>query len=118
MKKQIEQKLAGNLDMALDYGNITQEEYDYYNNLNEEKGNTILKNLEELVNEEFNYDEVVCCFEGDEQVVVSKVEGYTSNFEGFGMCQLYNVYYNTKEATVYDIWVDADDVIVAIGSNE
>ena len=108
--------VAGTLDTALDYGNITQEEYNYYKNLNKGENKMILKNLEELIDREFDYDEVICCFEGEEEVIVNEVEGYISNFEGFGMCQLYNAYYNTEEDAVYSIWVNSDDIVVAVGT--
>ena len=74
----------------------------------------VLYNLQCLVNKEFDYDEIICCFEGDEQVIVEEVEGLFSNFEGHGKCQLWNAYYNDETSPIYSIWVAKDDIIADV----
>lgn len=75
-----------------------------------------LKNLQELIGKEFDTDEIICSMTDlEEAVVVSKVEGHTSNFEGHGECQLYNTYYDMEDTEVYNIWVNSDNIIIHVG---
>lgn len=75
---------------------------------------TILIGLQDLTGTIFDEDSIICCFNNDIEVIVSRVEGQTSNFEGHGICQLYNAYYNEEDSDIYDIWVDEDDIIVDV----
>ena len=81
---------------------------------NEEVVDTVLIELQKLIGRGFDHDDIYCCFDNGIEVILSKVEGRVSNFEGHGMCQLWNVYYNDKDSEIYDIWVDEDDIIVDI----
>ena len=89
--------------------------YDFPSTLDEYVDND-LDRLKILVGKEFDYYDVICAMTDiDEEVIVSKIEGYTSNFEGHGECQLYNTYYNMKHTVMYRIWVDSDNIIVTVG---
>ena len=71
-----------------------------------------LKELNKLVGEEFNADDVICAMtELDEPVIVDEVEGYTSNFEGYGECKLYNAYYDEAGSDMYEIWVNDNKIV-------
>lgn len=73
-----------------------------------------LKNLQSLVGQELDLEKAMCSLvDRDDCVVVSKVLGYTSNFEGHGECELYEVGYDETDIT-YGIWVDSDNIVVEI----
>ena len=71
--------------------------------------------LQTLIGREFNIDNIISeMLDQEYEIVINKVEGYTSNIEGSGKCQLYNVYYNDSEATIYDVWIDCNNIIAHI----
>lgn len=73
----------------------------------------VMNEMEKLVGKELNTDDIICCFQDNEEdIVVSEVEGYTSNFEGHGTCQLYQAYENKKGSEMFNIWVDEESIIV------
>lgn len=73
------------------------------------------ENLKTLEGKQFDYDDIICAMTDiDEEVIVSEIEGYTSNFEGYGICQLYNAYYNMENSIIYHIWVDKNNTIIYI----
>lgn len=74
-----------------------------------------LERLQTLIGKEFDTDDIICeMIDEDEQVIVSKIEGYTSNFEEHGECQLYNVYYDYEDAIIYEVWVDYNNIIIYV----
>ena len=50
----------------------------------------------------------------EEEVIVEKVIGQESHFEGYGMCDCYNAYENTEDSEVFSIYVDEDNEIVDV----
>lgn len=76
----------------------------------------ILNNLKKLVGTLVLPDEIICCFpsEIEKEVVISKIEGMTSNYDGHGECQLYNAYYNDVEATIFNLYVADFNVLVDV----
>lgn len=74
-----------------------------------------LKRLTGLIGKEFNVDDIICeMIDQEEPVMVSKVEGHTSNFEGHGECQLWEVSYDMEETDTCCVWVDQDNIIVEV----
>lgn len=75
----------------------------------------VCKSLSKLIGEEFNEDEIICCFEDtEENIIVSKVEGKKTNVEGYGICQLYEVYVDSKSSVsffIFFIYVDDNNII-------
>ena len=76
---------------------------------------SVMNEMEKLIGREFNEDDIICCFQDNEEdIVVSEVEGYTSNFEGHGTCQLWQAYENKKDSEMFNVWVDDENIIVEI----
>lgn len=74
-----------------------------------------LKRLTGLIGKEFNADDIICeMTDQEEPVLVDKVEGYTSHFEEYGECQLWEVGYNIEESDTYCVWVNQDGIIVEV----
>ena len=70
--------------------------------------------LKEHIGRGFDYEELMCCLtDKDVHVEFSDADDY-SNFEGFGRCSLYQLYYDLEDADIYNIWVDRRNVIAAI----
>ena len=77
-----------------------------------------MKNLEErlksLIGKEFDEDDVIVGFESEDKVIVGKIVGQESNFEGHGMCDCYNAYEDKEESETYSIYVNSKNIIVDI----
>lgn len=74
----------------------------------------IFDNLKQLEGQEFNYNDIICCFEDvEEEVEVSKCCIY-SNFEGQGRCILYNIYVNLPDEPIFEMYVNANNEIVKV----
>lgn len=68
--------------------------------------------LEKLIGKEFEPEEVMSCmYDFNEMIIISK-RNITSNIEGYGECKLYEVYYDTNDALINEIWVDENNIIV------
>lgn len=74
----------------------------------------ILENLKKLVGEVFYDEDIILCFPCEQYVVVDKIEGTFSNYDGHGACQLWNAYYNEPDATLFGFYVDEDNIIVEV----
>ena len=78
--------------------------------------NKVFEEMEKLIGCEFDENEIIYCFEDtEENIIVSKVEGYTSNFDGHGVCQLWNAYEDKVGSEIFSIWVDDENIIVDLG---
>lgn len=74
-----------------------------------------LQRLQSLECEEFNVDDIMSeMLDSEEMVIINKITGHTSHFEGHGECQLYNAYYDAFNSPIYNIWVDDNNIIVEI----
>lgn len=74
----------------------------------------VLERLENMIGAEFDENEIIVAFDSEEEVIVNKVEGQETNFEGHGLCDCYNAYENTEESEVFAIYVNDDNKIVDI----
>ena len=73
-----------------------------------------LENLEKLVGQNFDYDDITCCFEDTEnEVIISRTENY-SNFENEGNCQLIQAYENDTDSDMFEIWINEDNTIIHV----
>ncbi len=73
----------------------------------------VMNEMEKLVGNKFDKDSIICCFQDNEEdIIVSEVEGYTSNFEEHGTCQLYQAYENKKGSEMFNIWIDEKGIII------
>lgn len=82
---------------------------------------TDMERLQNLVGKEFDRDDIICEMLEipDEWVIIDEVEGCESTFEKeYGKCKLYNAYYSLEDATIHDIWVNTDNIIVKVNSFE
>lgn len=71
-----------------------------------------------LVGQELQEDIIIQCF-GDfegadtKNVILSKIEGVTTNISDHGICQLWQAYVDAANSTNFDLWIK-DGVIVDI----
>ena len=73
--------------------------------------NNDLMSLKSLIGREFNDDNIICeMIDEDKEVIIDDVKR-NSNFEEYGCCNLYLVYYNSPISKTYYVWVDADNII-------
>lgn len=76
--------------------------------------NNDLMRLRSLIGNKLDYDDIICAMIGkDEEVIIDNVNR-SSNFEKYGLCNLYLVYYNDPISETYGIWVDDDNIIRVI----
>lgn len=76
--------------------------------------NNDLMRLRSLIGSELDYNDVICeMIDKDEEVIIDNVNR-SSNFEKYGLCNLYLVYYNNPISRTYGIWVDANNIIRVI----
>lgn len=77
-----------------------------------------IEKLQQLfIGKEFNSNldgiiEIIPYF--DSQLIISKNESVRSNFEGHGMCNLYEINYDKIDREVVYIWVDENNIIADI----
>ena len=78
------------------------------------KTNNDLMRLRSLIGTKLDYDDIICAMiDEGEEVIVDNVNR-SSNFEEYGCCNLYLVYYNYPISRTYGIWVDVDNIIRVI----
>lgn len=76
--------------------------------------NNDLMRLKSLIGHELNYDNIICeMIDEDKEVIIDDVKR-SSNFEEYGRCNLYLVYYNYPISKTYYVWVDDDNIIRVI----
>lgn len=76
--------------------------------------NNDLMRLRSLIGNKLDYNDVIReMIDKDEEVRIDNVNR-SSNFEEYGLCNLYLVYYNDPISRTYGIWVDADNIICVI----
>ena len=73
-----------------------------------------LNNLKALEGTIFDKDNIVCVMIDKNDAVMISDSYITSNFEGYGTCNLYNCYYDNQDSNIYNIWVDDDNIIVDV----
>lgn len=73
-----------------------------------------LNNLKNMIGEQFNNDNIICNMIDKNDAVIVSDTSITSNFEGYGTCNLYNCYYDNQDSNIYNIWVDDDNIIVDV----
>lgn len=73
-----------------------------------------LMRLRSLIGSELDYNDVIReMIDKDEEVIIDNVNR-SSNFEEYGLCNLYLVYYNDPISRTYGIWIDANNIIRVI----
>lgn len=73
-----------------------------------------LVNLRTLVGKPFHAVDIICnMLSSNEEVIVSNSH-ILSYFKGYGICLLYNVYYNYGDSPVYNVWVDENNMIIQV----
>lgn len=70
----------------------------------------ILKNL---IGKGFDPEDIITELNLDENVIINKVEGYTSNFDGYGQCELWELEIEDTEE-YYKIFVDSNYIIAEV----
>ena len=76
--------------------------------------NNDLMRLKSLIGNKLDYDDIICkMIDEDKEVIIDDVKR-SSNFEEYGRCNLYLVYYNDPISRTYGIWVDDDNIIRVI----
>lgn len=76
--------------------------------------NNDLMRLRSLIGCELDYDNIICeMIDEDKEVIIDNVNR-SSNFEEYGLCNLYLVYYNDPISETYAVWVDNNNIIRVI----
>ena len=76
--------------------------------------NNDLMRLRSLIGNKLDYDDIICeMIDEDKEVIIDNVNR-SSNFEEYGLCNLYIVYYNDPISKTYYVWVDDDNIIRVI----
>lgn len=76
--------------------------------------NNDLMRLRSLIGNKLDYDDIICeMIDKDKEVIIDNVNR-SSNFEEYGLCNLYLVYYNNPISKTYYVWVDDDNIIRVI----
>ena len=79
------------------------------------KEDKVYYNLYKLIGYEYDYDNIVSCFEDtEEEIIVNEDTNITSNFDGEGLCKLIVAYENTENSVEYRIYINQDNRIVSI----
>ena len=75
-----------------------------------------LQRLSQYVGEEFSYNNLECCLLDEEEAYteIDQHKEVTSNFEGYGICSLYSVYYDIPDTKFYNVWVSRNNIIADI----
>lgn len=72
-----------------------------------------LTNLKSLIGSVFNKDDIICNMSENDTVIVSETY-ITSEFENYGDCTLYCIYYDNSNSNIYNIWVNDDGIIIHV----
>ena len=79
------------------------------------KEDKVYYNLYKLIGYEYDYDNIVSCFEDtEEEIIVNEDTNITSNFDGEDLCKLIVAYENTEDSVEYRIYINQDNMIVSI----
>lgn len=70
-----------------------------------------LERLEQLIGEEFEIDSIVGCFTDKDEYVMVDNTNVKSNFDEYGSCTCWDVFYDVEDSENYHIWVDQNDII-------
>ena len=73
-----------------------------------------LTNLKSLIGNVFDKDNIICnMYEENNTIIISNTY-ITNNFENYGTCTLYNIYYDSPNSIIYNIWVNDNDIIIDV----
>lgn len=73
--------------------------------------------LKSLEGNHYDENKVAECFINEINscdLIINEIKGIESNIEGYGYCDLYNVYYDFIDSDVYSIYVSKNNVIASI----
>ena len=73
-----------------------------------------LTNLKSLIGSVFDKDDIICNMSEENDVVIISNTYITNNFENHGTCTLYNIYYDSPNSIIYNIWVNNNDIIIDV----
>jgi len=91
------------------------EDYFFNEDEKEEEKDMTLENLKEMIGKEVDENDIICCFEDNEEDIIVSNTGVYSNFENFGKCECVDAYENTEESEIYHLYISEDNILVDIG---
>ena len=73
-----------------------------------------LTNLKSLIGNVFDKDNIICnMYEENNTIIISNTY-ITSEFENYGICNLFNVYYDNLNSNIYNVWINNNNIIIDV----
>ena len=73
-----------------------------------------LTNLKSLIGNVFDKDDIICNMSEENDVVIISNTYITSEFENYGICNLFNVYYDNLNLNIYNVWINNNNIIIDV----
>ena len=73
-----------------------------------------LTNLKSLIGNVFDKDDIICNMSEENDVVIISNTYITSEFENYGICNLFNVYYDNLNSNIYNVWINNNNIIIEV----
>ena len=73
-----------------------------------------LTNLKSLIGNVFDKDDIICNMSEENDVVIISNTYITSEFENYGICNLFNVYYDNLNSNIYNVWINNNNIIIDV----
>ena len=73
-----------------------------------------LTNLKSLIGSVFDKDDIICNMSEENDVVIISNTYITSEFENYGICNLFNVYYDNLNSNIYNVWINNNNIIIDV----
>ena len=73
-----------------------------------------LTNLKSLIGNVFDKDDIICNMNEENDIVIISNTYITSEFENYGICNLFNVYYDNLNSNIYNVWINNNNIIIDV----
>ena len=73
-----------------------------------------LTNLKSLIGSVFDKDNIICNMYEENDIVIISNTYITSEFENYGICNLFNVYYDNLNSNIYNVWINNNNIIIDV----
>lgn len=73
-----------------------------------------LTNLKSLIGSVFDKDDIICNMNEENDIVIISNTYITSEFENYGICNLFNVYYDNLNSNIYNVWINNNNIIIDV----
>ena len=73
-----------------------------------------LTNVKSLIGNVFDKDDIICNMNEENDIVIISNTYITSEFENYGICNLFNVYYDNLNSNIYNVWINNNNIIIDV----